>query len=162
MSAFENDLPPGWGEVPPDNDDQVKTDFADPVDILGNSDMAGHPELTRECVPALLYDYATSEAERMLADPVAIATHCIGAASLVASDAWRIKPKLHDVWTQQARLWTCVIKPPGARGTDMLKAAYKPVDLIVAEQRRKFEAEMAAWRESLETLKGDDLKQAKK
>lgn len=77
----ENDPPPNDEPEPePQAEDMGgeyaeatgETDFADPVDILGNADMAGHPELTRECVPALLYDYATAEGERMLADPVAV------------------------------------------------------------------------------------------
>jgi hypothetical protein len=140
-----------------------EADFADPVDILGNAEMAGYPELTPDCVPAVIYNHTMAEGHRMLADPVAIATHCLGATSLVISDMWRIKPKLHDPrFLPQARLWTCVIKPPGARGTDMLKAAYRPVEQIAAEHREQYERERAEWLQSLEKLKGDELKEAKK
>ena len=137
--------------------------WAEPLDLLGNAEMSGHPEITPECLPRVLYNHAKAEGERMLADPAAIGLHCIGAASLVISDMWRIKPKQHDPrFLPQARVWTCVIKPPGARGTDMLRAAYKPVEQIAADHRHEYKREHAAWLESLEVLKGDDLKKAKK
>jgi hypothetical protein len=73
-----------------------EADFADPVDILGNAEMAGYPELTPDCVPAVIYNHTMAEGHRMLADPVAIATHCLGATSLVISD-------LRDQATGRAR-----------------------------------------------------------
>jgi hypothetical protein len=157
----QDEVPPG-GDEDPYAGHENENPFFEPVDILGIADMAGHPELTPECAPSLLYNYATSEGERVLADPVGIVAHCIGAASAVASDAWRIKPKLHDHWTQQPRVWTCVIKPPGARGTDMLRAAYKPVEQIANELRAEYEREMGAFQASLEGLNGKELEQAKK
>lgn len=137
-------------------------DFGEPLDILGNAELTGHPELTPDAVPATLYRYAKAEGERLVADPVPIAIFEIAACSLAASDQWRIKPKLYDRWTQQARLWVCVVKPPGARGTDMLKAAFWPLVGREKELRRGFRREHAAWTARMEGLKGKELAEAKK
>ena len=161
---IRDEAPDPEPEPEPDDPYGGATDaFGEPLDILGNAEMAGYPDLTIDCVPAVVFNHALAEGERLLADPAAIGLHCLGAASLVINDMWRIKPKQHDPrFLPQARIWTCVIKPPGARGTDMLRAAFKPVEQIAAEHREEYRREHAAWRESLEGLKGDELKEAKK
>lgn len=96
----------------------------------------------------------------MIADPAAIAVCCLAACSVVISDEWRIKPKKHDHWTQQARIWVCIVKPSGARGTDMLKAAFGPIEALEAELRRAYRRELAEWKEGTKGLKGEELKEA--
>ena len=149
----------------PDLDDAYRDDegdFGEPLDILGNAELTGSPELTPDSVPATLYRYAKAEGERLVADPVPIAIFELAACSLAISDKWRVKPKLHDRWTQQARIWVCVVKPPGARGTDMLKAASWPVAAREKELRQSFKREHAAWAARMEGLKGKELAEAKK
>ena len=136
--------------------------FGDPLDILGNAEVTGSPRLTPDCVPAVVYNYAMAEGDRLIADPVPIAMHCLAACSLAISDAWRIKPKQHDRWTQQARLWVCNIKPPGARGTDMLRAAFWPIEAREARLRQEFQREMAAWKEQTEGMKPKEIEEHKR
>ena len=155
----------GGPDPEPDLDDAYRDDegeFGEPLDILGNAELTGHPELTPDSVPATLYRYGKAEGERLVADPVPIAIFEIAACSLAISDKWRIKPKLHDRWTQQARVWVCVVKPPGARGTDMLKAAFWPVLAWEKELRQSFRREHAAWAARMDGLKGKELAKAKK
>lgn len=185
MRAFaEADGPPDWfnqhygAEPPPDDetrqqraDDEPPLDdiyrddeggFDEPLDILGNAEIAGYPELSLDCLPKPIYRYAMAEGKRLNADPVPIAIHCLAAVSVAASDDWGLKAKQHDFWTQQARLWTCCVKPPGARGTDMLATAFWPIQKREADLRRDFQREHAAWQERMTGLKGKELAEAAK
>jgi hypothetical protein len=113
--------------------------WPEPLDILGAPELTGWPELTNDCLPALLYRYVEVEAERLGVDPCPLAAHVIAACAASISDAWRIKPKQHDRWTQQPRIWSCVVKDVGARGTDMIRSAFWPL----RERDRKL---FADWR----------------
>jgi hypothetical protein len=109
--------------------------WAEPVDIIGAPEMVGWPELTPDCLPAPLYRYVVGEAERLNVDPCALAAHALAAVSAVCSDAWKVKPKRHDGWTQQPRIWACVVKDVGQRGTDMIRSAFWPISKIEDEFR---------------------------
>ena len=54
--------------------------------------------------------------------------------------------KQHDGWTQQARLWTCVVKDVGARGTEMIRAAFWPVKERDKALFRAWQCEHAEWK----------------
>ena len=132
------------------------TDWPEPIDIIGAPELVGWPELTPDCLPAPLYRYVMAEAERLNTDPCSLAVHALAACSSVCSDAWRVKPKRHDGWTQQPRVWSCVIKDVGARGTDMLRAAFWPVRLREKEFLKNWQRQMAEWEERQnERKKGD-------
>lgn len=125
----------------------------EPLDILGSPALTGWPELDETCLPEPLLRYVKAEAVRLNADPCAIAAHCLAACSTSIGDAWSIKPKKHDRWTQQARLWVAVVKPVGARGTDTIKAAYFPVTKRDMELRRRWQQDHAAWSQRQEERK---------
>ena len=71
-----------------------------------------------------------AEAERLNVDPCPLAGHVLAACAASISDVWRVKPKRHDHWTQQARIWTCVVKEVGARGTEIIRSAFWPMRSI--------------------------------
>jgi hypothetical protein len=121
--------------------------WVEPIDIIGAPELVGWPELTADCLPPPLYRYVITEAERLNVDPCALAAHVTAACAAVSSDAWRVKPKQHDRWTQQPRVWSCVVKDVGARGTDTLRAAFWPVRLREDELRKQWMQETAAWLE---------------
>ena len=123
------------------------TSWPDPLDIIGAPELVGWPELTAECLPAGLYRYVMAEAERLNVDPCPLSGHVLAACAASISDAWRIKPKRHDHWTQQARIWTCVVKEVGARGTEMIRAAFWPVRKSEDELYGQWRQEYAAWEE---------------
>ena len=77
----------------------------------------------------------------MNVDPCPLAAHVIAACSVSISDAFTIKPKLYDHYTQQARIWICVVKNVGARGTEMLNSAVWPLKERNAELHKAWIAE---------------------
>jgi hypothetical protein len=157
MSAFEDGPPEGWEEVPPEDDTtEAKPEgdatFGDPIDIIGDSLATGWPVLTADCLPSALFRYVMAEAERLSTDACPIGAHVIAACSTAASDGWRIKPKRNDPWTQQPRIWTCVVKDVGARGTEMIRAAYWPLKEEDRENHKAFQAKMVEWMARQEAL----------
>jgi hypothetical protein len=96
----------------------------EPLDIIGAPELTGWPELTADCLPQALHRYVIAEAERLNTDPCPLAAHVIAACATSISDAWHVKPKRHDHWTQQPRIWSCVVKDVGARGSDTLRSAF--------------------------------------
>jgi Protein of unknown function (DUF3987) len=153
MSAAENDLNNAYEKQ------AGRADWPEPLDIIGESELTGWPELTADCLPAPLYDYVMAERERLGVDPCPLAAHVIAACSSSCSDAWRVQPKYHDSqWTQGPRIWTCVIKDVGGRGTDMLRAAYFPIQQRELEMMRKWEKKCAEFMEreaARKTKKGE-------
>ena len=86
------------------------------------------------------------EASRLSVDPVALSAHVLSAVCMSISDEWRVRPKLNDKWTKQARLWVCVIKGDALRGaTDMINSAWAPVVNRQVDVISKWKADMAAW-----------------
>lgn len=153
-----NIAPGDWPEGQDANGHEI-TDanaWPEPIDIIGAPELVGWPELTAECLPAPLFRYVMAEAERLNVDPCPIAGHVLAACATSITDAWRIKPKRHDHWTQQARVWSCAVKDVGARGTEMIRSAFWPIrerDKDLYEQWRR---EHAAWRERQAARKGKD------
>jgi hypothetical protein len=121
--------------------------WPEPLDILGAPELTGWPELASECLPAPLYRYVEAEAERLGVDPCPLAAHVIAACSASISDAWAIKPKQHDRWTQQPRIWSCVVKDVGARGTDMIHSAFWPLRERDRNLFADWKRDHAAWQQ---------------
>ena len=119
--------------------------WPEPLDIIGAPELVGWPEITADCLPDPLLRYVTAEAERLNVDPVPLAGHVLAACSASISDAWRVKPKQYDHWTQQARLWVCVVKDVGQRGTEMIRSAFWPVKERDANAYKQWKREHAAW-----------------
>jgi hypothetical protein len=136
--------------------------WAEPVDLIGAPEMVGWPELTSYCLPVPIHRYVVGEAERLNVDPCALATHVLAAVSAVCSDAWKVKPKRHDGWTQQPRIWACVVKDVGQRGTDMIRSAFWPISKIEDEFRQEWAKEVAQWSERQQgRQKGDKTEDPK-
>ncbi|RWH76852.1 MAG: DUF3987 domain-containing protein [Mesorhizobium sp.] len=120
--------------------------WPDPLDILGAPDLVGWPELTADCLPDRLYCCIMAEAERLSVDPCPLAAHVLAACAASIRDQWSIRPKANDPWTQQPRLWVCVVKSVGGRGTEMIRTAFSPVEGHNREAIKKWQAEHAAWK----------------
>ena len=121
--------------------------WVEPLDIIGVPELTGWPSLTHDCLPDPLYRYVTAEAERLNVDPCPLAVHVLAACATSISDAWQIKPKRHDTWTQQARVWSCVVKDVGARGTEMIRTAFWPVRAAEQGLLDQWRHEHAAWKQ---------------
>jgi Protein of unknown function (DUF3987) len=121
--------------------------WVEPLDIIGIPELTGWPSLSHDCLPEPLYRYVTAEAERLNVDPCPLAVHVLAACATSISDAWQIKPKRHDTWTQQARIWSCVVKDVGARGTEMIRTAFWPVRAAEQNLFDQWRREHAAWKQ---------------
>lgn len=120
-------------------------EWPEPIDIIGAPELVGWPTLSEECLPGPLYSYVIAEADRLNVDPCPLAGHVLAACSISISDQFTVKPKLHDHYTQQARIWVCVVKSVGARGSDMLHSAIWPLKERNAELHATWQAEHALW-----------------
>lgn len=119
--------------------------WIEPLDIIGAPELFGWPSLTSDCLPDPLYRCVTAEAERLNVDPCPLAAHVLAACATSISDAWQIKPKHHDPWTQQPRLWVCVVKDVGARGTEMIRTAFWPIRDTEKRLFDQYRQAYAAW-----------------
>ena len=128
-----------------------------PLDIIGSPELVGWPTLTADCLPDSLFRYVMAEAARLNVDLCPLAAHVIAACSISISDAFTIKPKQFDHYTQQARIWVCVVKNVGARGTEMINSAFWPLKERNAEMHKIWLAEKAAWdaRQAIKKDKSD-------
>jgi putative DNA primase/helicase len=148
---------PGDAPPEPEHEQADPAAWIEPIDVIGAPELVGWPELTPECLPAPLYSFVKGEADRLNTDPCALSGHVLAAVAAACSDAWRVKPKRHDRWTQQPRLWVCVIKDVGQRGTDMMRTAFWPIARIEDELRRQWNQDMAEWLEKNKDKKPKDL-----
>ena len=90
-------------------------------------------------MPEPLYRYVVAEAERLNVDSCPLAGHVIAACAASISDAWRIRPKRYDIWTQHPRLWVTVIKEVGCRGHRHARSTSvprQPTSLMTVTHRR--------------------------
>ena len=127
--------------------EQPTVEWPEPVDIIGAPELVGWPTLTAECIPGPLYHYVKAEAERMNVDPCPLAGHVITACATSISDQFTVKPKQFDHYTQQARVWVCVVKNVGARGTEMINSAFWPLKERNAELHKSWTAEHSQWKD---------------
>jgi hypothetical protein len=132
-------------------------EWAEPIDIIGDSGIVGWPELTAGSVPAPLLRYSIAEAERLNIDPAAHMAHVLAACASSITDAWRLKPKQHDHWTQQARIWSCVVKDVGERGTELIRSAFWPIHERDKNLRDQWSRDLAEWKAAKTAAKADKV-----
>src|SRR5262245_41512213 len=98
-----------------------------PLDIFGDTTLAGSPELPTGVLPAVVETFARDEAERMGVDPAMIALPCLGVTAASIHDGCQVQPKMKETrWRESARLWIAVIHDPGEKYTPAQAAASEP------------------------------------
>ena len=143
-------------EVDPFKAHQDEGTVSDPLDIIGDSLATGWPVLTPDCLPPALFRYVMAEGERLCTDPCPIAAHALAAASTAISDGWQIKPKRNDGYRQGPRIWVCVVKDVGARGTEMIRSAYWPLKEEDKSRSKEHFAKVAEWKARQDALPAKD------
>jgi hypothetical protein len=109
---------------------QTATSWPEPVDIIGAPEMVGWPDLTRDCLPALLYTYVTSEAERLNVDVCAVRSRVggglLGLQRRMAREA------------EASRLLDTAAPPMGLRGQGCWPAGHRddPLRILACRQDR--------------------------
>lgn len=130
--------------------------WPEPFDFLADADLAGAPELRAEHLPDALAPFVFDTAERMGADPAAVALAAVVSVAAIINERWCIQPKRYDTdWTECARLWGAIVGPPSILKSPVLRAVTRPLDRIEAEARDRHAEAMRAWRAEVATLKAD-------
>jgi len=104
-----------------------------PVDIFGDTTLAGRPEWPKGACPPLIEDFAIDESERLGTDVSMVAMPAITVAAAVIDDAFKIQPKVNDTeWLESARIWLAIIANPGFKKSPGIDKATKPLKIIEA------------------------------
>jgi len=133
-----------------------EVDWTTPVDFLADAELTGAPVLRRAHLPDALAGFVFDTAERMGVDPAAVALCAVVACASVASDEWRIQPKvLDDSWVEQPRLWGAVVGDPSIRKSPILRACTRPIEELEEAARKRHSAAMEVHRAQVGQLKAD-------
>jgi hypothetical protein len=137
-----------------------------PYDLFGDTDLTGTPKMPDGCVPDVIQAFARDEGERLGVDPAMVATGCIVACAAVTNDQWKVQPKQFDYsWKESARLWLCMIAPPSAKKTPVLKAVTEPLCWIDqdyadadAELMEQYEVDLKVYTKKMDNYSNDKAK----
>ena len=122
--------------------------WPEPIDILADPTATGIASIDRDCVPATLCDLAVSEGARLGTDPVGIATAAIGVCSGIISDDFKVRLKFNDRgWRESPRLWVCLLADSGAKKSEQIKVAVRPVFALQATMRDRNQRDMQRYAE---------------
>lgn len=129
-----------------------------PLDIF-QAETEAPPVVTAKHLPARLWPFISDTSVRMGVDPTSVAIGALVTCAAVINDEWRIQPKRHDrTWTEQARLWGCIVGDPSSMKSPVIMACTRIIDRMEAESRRRHDEEMeafekrhAAWKKAKDT-----------
>ena len=97
------------------------------------------PSLPPEMVPEPLRDWLVQSAERACLPLEMLAVPALIAASGVVGRSVAVRPRDYSDWTVTPNLWGAIVAPPGAKKTDALLEALRPVSLLEEKARRAHE-----------------------
>jgi Protein of unknown function (DUF3987) len=109
-----------------------------PLDLFGDTALAGTPELTADMLPDVIAAFAKDEAERFGVGLAMVAIPCLAVTAAAIRDHWKIQPKRNDTrWRESARLWVAIVADSGSLKTPAMNSAVAPlkeVELEMIEQ----------------------------
>ncbi|MFM7442634.1 MAG: bifunctional DNA primase/polymerase, partial [Tabrizicola sp.] len=109
--------------------------FPEPADLWADYPV---PALPTGVLPRVIDDLAAIMGDQMGADPAGIAMAALGACAGAPSDDLKVKVKLHDNWTESARLWIALL--------GSVSALKSPVISLATRHLRHIERQLAdAW-----------------
>jgi Protein of unknown function (DUF3987)/Bifunctional DNA primase/polymerase, N-terminal len=118
---------PKWGRDPRGENE----DKSPPLDIFGDTALAGVPVFPLDALPDALADFVRDRAERLGVDPALIAMPALAVCAAVLDDRHVIQVRQYDdQWTESARLWIAIIEEPGGKKTPAIHAALAPAQDI--------------------------------
>jgi hypothetical protein len=112
-----------WLNVVDDDDDAVDENI-EPVDLWANF---LPPELSRGVLPKPIEDYAFTMGEAIGCDPAAIAMAALTVCGAAITDEIKLQLRVHNTWSESARLWVAIIGPPSFKKTPAITAAMRPL-----------------------------------
>jgi hypothetical protein len=112
------------------DDDDAPT----PINIFGDTTIAGQPDLPLDAVPKVLADAGQDEAERMGVDSAQIIVPMIVVCAAAIDDQYQLQPKRHDTrWRESPRLWAAIIQEIAGKKSPGQRVALEPVRHIERE-----------------------------
>jgi hypothetical protein len=99
-----------------------------PLDLFGDTSIAGAPDLPQGSLPAAIELFARDETKRLGVDPGVMALACIVTATASIDDRYIIQPKDRDPgWRESARLWGAIVDEVGTKKSAIIKSATAPI-----------------------------------
>lgn len=113
------------------------------------------PRLPRGILPPLIERFAFDSADQMGTDPAGFAMSALAVCASVIDDKIKLKPKQHENWTENARIWTMLVGAPSTRKSPMISKATARIKKMDADLLRKNNRALAEWQEAGGPKSGD-------
>ena len=114
----------------------------DPIDLWEK--LQPRP-LPRGILPKVIEDFAFAQARLKGCDPAGLAMGALAAAGAAIPDSIQIKVKVHDHWTESARLWVILVGGVSTQKTPIYSEITREVKRIDAELARASGIELEQW-----------------
>ena len=114
----------------------------EPVDLWAES---AHPSLPSGLLPQIIEEFARKRAEQMGVDPGGMAVTALAVCAAAITDDIKLRVKVHDDWTESARLWAVIVGGPSAKKTPAINAVAGPLRAIDDGYQRQHRDAMQAW-----------------
>lgn len=115
-----------------------------PIDLWAKPTV---PEMPLGLLPTIIERLAVERSVQLGTEPGGLAIAALTACASLISDEISIKPKLHEKWTEQARIWGMLVGLPSAKKSPIMKAAANYIrgrDLAMLNENNRKLAEWQA------------------
>lgn len=138
---------PKLAELKPKSEAVNDDDDSDPVDIWAQSEA---PELPEGLLPEIFSRAAYQASELSGADPGGYAMGMICAAGAAIPDTIKIKVKVKEDWTEEARTWVMLLGEPSYKKSPIMKTCTRALAKMDAQLVGEYEREYNDWAEHKE------------
>lgn len=130
-------------------------DDSDPVDVWSRNEP---PALPKDLLPPLIERFARIRSQLFGGEPGALAMSALAVCSAAIPDTISVKVKVHEDWTEEARLWVMLIGNPSSMKSPVMRAASKRYSKMDTEALREYERDLAQWQSDKKDGGGDTPK----
>lgn len=131
--------PPPPAPPAPANDD------SDPVDVWHRNEP---PTLPKGLLPSIVERFAFTRSRMLGGDPGGLAMSALAVCAAAIPDSISAKPKQHENWTENARLWVMTIGIPSTKKSPLMRAAASVIQKMDSTMFREYEGKLAEWQAS--------------
>jgi hypothetical protein len=141
FAPVPDEFGPDWE---PDNDPSVAPvgPAVEPVDLWDSFDP---PDLPAGLLPEVIETFALTQGCIMGADPAGLAVAALVTCAAAIPDRIKVRVKVHDDWTEEARLWAALVGSPSTKKSPILSAATAPLCQIDRRLFAAWQTAMAEW-----------------
>lgn len=121
--------------------------YGDPTDLW---DMFDPPEIPRGLLPAVIDDFAATNARIQGSCVTSMTMAAFTVAANVLHKDFRVKVKVHDKWSERICIWTGLVGPPSAKKSPIISACRAPVTSIERQEAERFNPLWSAYEDAYE------------